>query len=329
VRDGVRHTDAIEACNITTSPLQRLPGAAGSWRRQYLMLMPWAVERLKVQPCDLLISTSSAVMKSIQPPPGVPHLCYCHSPARYLWEQTEDYSVGSGGAMRSLGLRAIRRPFQEWDRRTAWRVARFVANSSHTAARIRRCFDREADVVHPPVRTDFFTPEANMQREDWLLVVAALEPYKRTDLVIEAANRAKVPLKIVGDGSQRAALQAMAGPHVQMFGRVDDEQLRSLYRRAKGLVFPQVEDFGIIAVEAQACGCPVIAYAAGGAMDIVRECSGVLFQEQTVDAIVNAIAAFRAEQFCDSACRANALRFSEDAFDDRIACIVKQMIANR
>jgi glycosyltransferase involved in cell wall biosynthesis len=326
VNDGRFLTDAIARCRVITSPLQRFPGAAGKWRRHYLPLMPWAVERIKVRTCDLLISTSSAVMKSIRPPPSVPHLCYCHSPARYVWEQSDDYALGEGGLMRAWGLKAVRERFQGWDRRTASRVTRFLANSAHTAARIKRCFERDSQVVYPPVRTQFFTIDSSITREDWLLVVAALEPYKRTDIAIEASKQCAMRLKIAGEGSQRAALQAMAGPNVEFLGRVSDETLRNLYRRAKALIFPQTEDFGIIAAEAQATGCPVLAYASGGAREIVVGETGVLFDDQSPQQIVQALRRLESNPVDPGACRRSALRFSEDAFDQAVMGHVEELL---
>lgn len=339
VDDGRHLTDAIAACTVITSPLQRLPRAAGTWRRAYLPLMPWAVERLRVRDdARLLISTSSAVMKSIRPPPGVPHLCYCHSPARYIWEQADEYAAGSGGAVRSMGLRAVRRWFRAWDRRTAndGRVTKFVANSAHTAARIMRCYGRHAIVIHPPVRTEFFTPDESIGREAWLLVVAALEPYKKTDAVIDAAIEAGWQLKIVGGGSQFESLKRRARERrsgsgrggIEMLGRVDDAELRDLYRRARALVFPQVEDFGIVAVEAQSCGCPVIAYAGGGAMEIVTAATGVFMSAQTPDAVIAAAEELETRSIDAHACRANALRFSESRFDARILEEVDRLLAS-
>jgi glycosyltransferase involved in cell wall biosynthesis len=326
VDDGRPLTEAISACRTVTSPLQRFPLASGRLRRHYLPLMPWAVERLRVEPCDLLISTSSAVMKSINPPPGVPHLCYCHSPARYIWEQGSDYGIGAGGRLRGAGLRALRRRFMRWDRRTASRVTRFLANSRHTADRIARCFGREASVVYPPVRTAFFTHDATLEREQWMLVVAALEPYKRTDIVIEAANRGRLPLKVVGGGSQADALRRITGDTVELLGRVDDTTLRDLYRRARALVFPQIEDFGIVPVEAQATGCPVVAYAGGGALETVSEETGVLFQEQSADALLEAVHRLEDRAIDPATCRASAMRFSEDVFDASIVAHVDELL---
>lgn len=327
VNDGRPLTDAIDACNVITSGLQKLPGASGRLRRAYLPFMPRAVNRLNVAPCDLLISTSSAVMKSIKPPPNAPHLCYCHSPARYIWGQTDDYATGAGGRLRSFGLRAIRKRFQAWDKRTADRVTRFLANSAHTAKKIKRSYDRDADVVYPPVRTDRFTIAPDVEREDWMLVVSALEPYKRTDIALEAANQAGFPLKIAGGGSQLEELTRRAKPNVEMLGRVSEDDLLDLYRRARVLIFPQVEDFGIVPLEAQATGCPVIAFAAGGALETVTESTGAFFDRQETDALLDAINAFEAKSIDAAACRANALRFSEAAFDANIMRHVDDLLS--
>jgi glycosyltransferase involved in cell wall biosynthesis len=332
VDDGRSHGSAIDACPRHCSPLQRIPGGRGRLRRHLLPLMPWAVERLRPRPCRLLLSTSSAVMKSIRLPAGAVHVCYCHSPARYAWDQADDYAVGQGGRVRRAGLAAIGPWFRRWDRRTADRVHQFVANSRHTADRIRRCYGREAIVVCPPARTDFFTPGAT-PREPWFLVVAALEPYKRTDLVIEAAERLGVPLRIAGSGSQHDALAARAaiargrGVDVQMLGRVDDEELRELYRRARGLVFPQVEDFGIVPVEAMACGCPVVAVGAGGVLDTVDETVGVLVAEQSADAIGHGMSRLIEATPDPATCRRRAEGFSGAVFDAAMDAVIATALA--
>ncbi|MCZ6837059.1 MAG: glycosyltransferase [Planctomycetota bacterium] len=322
VNDGRFLTDAIADCEVLTSPLQRFPKASGRWRRAYLPLMPWAVGRLKVKPCDLLVSTSSAVMKSIRPPDGAKHICYCHSPARYVWDQMDDYTQGSGGMFRSLGLRLVRTPLQRWDRKTASRVDRFLANSSHTARRIKACYGREAVVVHPPVRTRRFTIERSIEREDFYLVVAALEPYKRTELALEAARKMGFKLTIAGGGTQFDRLKLIAPSNVTLSGRVSEDELLSLYRRAKALIFPQTEDFGIVPVEAQATGCPVIAFKKGGATETITDATGVFFDQPEIDGLIEAIGIFEArskgEEFTVEACRDNAQRFAEAVFDDAI-----------
>lgn len=322
-------TPAIRACRVQTSFIQNMPGGAGRLRRWYLPLMMRAVDSLRVRPCDLLISTSSAVMKSIQPPAGTPHLCYCHSPARYVWGQMHEYGQGSGGGLRSVGLRAIRERFRQWDRAACSRVTRFLANSEHTARKIRTFYGCEAFVVYPPVRTRFFTPDASMPREDWYLLVSALEPYKRVDLVMRAARQFGFPLKVVGTGSQQGAAARMAGGNIEYLGRVDDETLRDLYRRARALIHPQLEDFGIIACEAQACGCPVIAFAQGGALETVTNDTGLLFHDQTIAGVAEGVRAFERELFDARAVRANAERFSEDAFDRAIESHVRELLEGR
>jgi glycosyltransferase involved in cell wall biosynthesis len=321
VSNGRALSEAIGACRVITSPLQHLPGARGRLRRHYLPLMPWAVGRIKVAPCDLLISTSSAVMKSIRPPPGTPHLCYVHAPARYVWGDRAAYGPrrgSAGGRGRAIGLGLLRGALRRWDLATADRVTRFLANSSHIAQQVERCFGRVAHVVHPPVRTGWFTIETGVAREPWALVAGALEPYKRVDLAIEAANRERFLLKVAGSGSEFAALRRIAGPTVEMLGWVDASALRDLYRRARALLMPQVEDFGIGAVEAQACGCPVVAYRAGGALDSITPRSGVFFEQQSAEALADGLRRLERLAIDPAECRRNAKRFSEAAFDQAI-----------
>lgn len=310
--------DAVRArAGVTASFLSRWPGS-GRARRWMLPLYPRAVGGLSralaaahaLRPIDLLISTSSAAIKGLAPPPGVPHLCCCFAPARYLWSRGGDYS----GGLRGLGLRVVGSRLRAWDRRSAAHVTRFVSISRHVQAEVRRCYGRESSIVFPPARTGFYTPDARVKREGFWLVAGALEPYKRTDLAIDAANRAGHRLVVAGDGSAGAVLRRRAGPTVEFHGRVSDRELRDLYRRAGVLVFPQVEDYGIVAVEAQACGLPVVAFRAGGALDTVIDGeTGAFFDVQTPEAVTAAIG--RAPRDAGAACRANAERLGEDQFD--------------
>lgn len=322
--DGNPYGPALDSCPHYVSRIGRLPFARTHLRRWLLPLYPACVADLSAQlarahaaePIDLVISTSSAAIKGLRTPPGVPHLCYCHSPARYVWSQGKEYS----GGLRGLGLKAYGPRFRAWDARTAAHVTTFIANSTHTAREVQRCYRREARVIFPPVRTEFFTP-SNGPRADHWLVVCALEPYKRVDLAIAAANEAGARLVIVGDGSEAQRLRSLAGPTVTFLGRISDEALREEYRHARVLIFPQVEDFGIVAAEAQACGLPVAARRAGGALDIVREgVTGAFFDEPTPAALRRAVDACPAR--CEAACRDNAARFSEAAFD---AAMVREM----
>jgi glycosyltransferase involved in cell wall biosynthesis len=325
--DGRPIGPSVSAFETHVARLGRWPWS-NKLRRWLLARYPAAVGELSGtlarehvrRPIDLLISTSSAAIKGLQAPPGVPHLCYCHSPARYVWSQADQYHSG----LRGIGLRMVGERFRDWDRTTASNVTRFIANSAHTAAEVRRCYGRDSAVIHPPVRAMFFEGEPKPREADgpWL-VVSALEPYKRVDLAIDAANRARHALIVVGDGSERASLEARAGPTVTFTGRVGDDQLAAHYQRASLLLFPQIEDFGIVAVEAQACGLPVVARAAGGALESVLDASavgearstGVLFDQATPQSLLAAIA--RCPRNPD-ACRANAERFSESRFDEAI-----------
>ncbi len=320
--NGAAIGPVIDTIPRVVPPVGRLPGAAGKLRRWMFPLYPLAVEQLSQQlahshasePIDLLISTSSAAIKSLRAPMGVPHLCYCHSPARYAWSQQSDYSQGS--LMRRLGLGLYSPFFRRWDRATANRSDVMLANSSHIASRIARVYGRHADVLHPPVRTDYFTPDPSVNREPHLFVVSALEPYKRVDAAIDAAMRANRPIRIAGAGSDERRLRAHAarlGRDVTFLGRISDEQLRNELRCAHALLYPQTEDFGITAVEAQACGTPVIALAKGGALDTVNDPScGLLVP--TLDAFASAIGRVHHDPH---ACRANALRFSEKRFEQQ------------
>lgn len=329
-------TPAIDALTRTASPLHRWPPAARRW---LLPRYPAAVEWLggalardhAREPIDLLISTSSAAIKGLRPPEGVPHLCYCHSPARYLWAQGGEYARGS--LPRRAGLALFGPSLRRWDERTAAGVTKFLANSRHIARRIEAVYSRDAQVVHPPVRTEFFTPDPAEARQGFWLVAGALEPYKRADLAIDAAVACGQRLVIAGDGSEaprlraharRAARLAGRASPVEFVGRVTDEQLRTLYRRARCLVFPQVEDFGITAVEAQACGCPVVAFRDGGALDTVLEAeTGAFFDEPTPEAIIEAARGCPEDS---GACRANAVRFAEPVFDTTMCGVIGRML---
>ena len=305
----------IEARRVRTSPIQWLPGAARLYR-QYLPLFPFAVEQFDLDDADLVISTSSCAVKSILPPGRARHLCYCHSPMRYGWDQFDSYfgperlgQVGSAVARRVMARLA------RWDRDTATRVDRFVANSRHVAARIARYYNRRATVVHPPVDTQFFTPDPATAPE-YFLVVSALVPYKRIDIAIDAAGRLAAPLVIVGSGPDEARLRARAGSTVRFAGALEGDALREHYRQAIALVLPGEEDFGIAPVEAMACGRPVVALGRGGATETVRHgVTGTLVDDLRVDAFADAMDAARRTPVDSTAIRRHAGQFSEDRFD--------------
>ncbi len=320
--DGRGVTPRIDATATHASPLSRLGWVSRALRRHMLPLYPLAVSRLgdylerlhRRDPINLVISTSSAAIKGLRCPKGVAHLSYIHSPPRYLWSQQDEYSKDS--AIRRMGLALTGPILRRWDKATAANVTAFMANSMHTQQLITNAYERTSVVVHPGVRTDYFTPDAAVPRDGSWLVVCALEPYKRVELAIEAANAAQHSLTIVGDGSHRRMLETLAGPTVRFAGRIDDAELLRAYRRASVLLHPQVEDFGIVAAEAQAAGLAVAAFGKGGAREtVVDGSSGVLFHEQTADSVI--AAANRAQELCGEPCRQSALRFSREAFRER------------
>jgi glycosyltransferase involved in cell wall biosynthesis len=301
----------IEHRRVRTSVIQRLPAPA-RWYREYLPLFPFAIEQFDLDTASLVISTSHCAAKAVVPTGRAVHVCYSHSPMRYAWDQFPSYfgpdRLGRSG---SAAARHVVAWLARWDRDTAHRVHRFVANSAYVAGRIGRYYNRRASVLHPPVDTEFFTPGHDAPG-DYFLVVSALVPYKRVDTAIRAAARLGVPLKIVGTGPDAEHLQAIAGSGVEFLGRVDDETLRQLYRGARALVLPGEEDFGIAPVEALACGRPVVALGQGGACETVEQgVSGWL-----VDPAVTGDAA-RVEAFADAMARVDDLPLSSSALHDR------------
>jgi glycosyltransferase involved in cell wall biosynthesis len=255
----------------------------------------------------------------------VPHLCYCLTPMRYAWDQFDAYfGPARIGGIGSAAMRPVMARLARWDRATARRVDRYVAISHYVAGRIRRYYNREATVVYPPVDTDFFHPDSS-RPERFALVVSALVPYKRLDLAIAACRLARVPLTIVGDGPERSALERTAGADVRFPGRLSNEDVRALYRRAAVTLLPGEEDFGIVPLEAQACGRPVVALGRGGALETVRPGeTGALVDAPSPEAFADAIAAV-VDRPCDSvAIRRHAEQFSRARFGDRMAALIAE-----
>ena len=242
---------AIEARRIVTSVAQRLPNPARFYRH-YLPLYPLAVELFDLDGYDLVISSSHCAVKSVVPTGRAVHVCYCHSPMRYAWDQFGAYfGPDQVGPIASRLLRPVMRQLARWDAATVGRVDRFLANSQYVASRIRRYYNRGSTIVYPPVDTDFYTPDGQSGSPSFL-IVSALVPYKRVDVAIQACHHVGVPLRIVGTGPERARLQDLAGPDVEFLGWQSDEQIRQLYRQSTAALLPGIEDFGIVPVEAQA-----------------------------------------------------------------------------
>ena len=320
----------------TTSFIQRMP-RAWKWFRYYLGLMPLAVEQFDLSGYDLVLSSSHAVAKGVLTGPATLHVSYVHSPMRYAWDLQHQYlrqsrlDRGHKGAMTRWLLGRLR----VWDHASAARPDVILANSEWIAGRIRKAWRRESSVVHPPVDLDGFP--YRQSRGDTYVIASRLVAYKRVDLVAEAFRA--MPdreLVIVGDGPEMPRVRAAAAgaPNISIRGRLPQDELVALLQQARGFVFAAEEDFGIGMVEAQACGTPLIAFGRGGAADIVQDgVTGVLFAEQSVEAIAGAVQRFEGLGFASEACRANAERFSRDAFranmlrEIRAACAARGMPA--
>jgi glycosyltransferase involved in cell wall biosynthesis len=318
----------IENRRITTSFLQRMPGMEARYRF-FLPLFPWAIERFDLRDYDLIFSASHCVAKAVRVPPRALHLCFCFTPMRYVWDRYDDYfGKRAGWAVRAL-MPPVAAALRRWDRATAARVHHFIAISRFVAERIRRCYGRPADVIYPPVDIRRF--RLAEEPGEFYLVVSALTPYKRVDLAVAAANRLGIRLVVVGSGPEEARLRALAGPTVEFLGWRSDEDVAELYARCHALVFPPVEDFGIVLLEAMASGRPVIALGQGGALETVvpldggsETPTGILFPEPTVDALVAAIRRFEANahRFEPKALRARAEVFDRPLFKERVATYV-------
>ena len=315
----------IERRRIVTSFVQRLPQAAERYR-SYLPLFPAAMRRFDFSSYDLVLSSSHAVAKAARQRPGATHVCYCYTPMRYVWDLYDDYFGARASRAARLVMPSVAAALRRWDRRTSVRPDRIVAISHFVADRIRRVWNRGADVIHPPVDVGRFTIAADP--DDYYLVVSALAPYKRVDLAIAAATRMRRRLLVVGTGPEAHRLAALAGPSVEMLGWRSDADIAELYARCRALLFPTMEDFGIVPLEAMAAGRPVVAYGVGGATETVRGLdatdtspTGVFFRDQTVEALVAAMETFERNEsrFEPKALRARAEAFDRPIFRDRIS----------
>ncbi|HXE46232.1 MAG TPA: glycosyltransferase [Conexibacter sp.] len=299
---------------VRPSALQRL-GVAQDGFRRLLPAFPLAARRLLREPVDLVVSSSSAFAHGVRPPGEALHVCYCHSPFRYAWHERAR-ALEEARRWQRAPLGVVLEQVRRWDVRAAARVSHYVANSRITQERIERCYGREAPIVHPPVAVERFSPRAP---EDYVLFVGEVTRHKRVELAIEAARRADVPLVVVGSGPELERLRALHGDRVRFTGRVDDAELVELVGRARAQVVPNVEEFGIAAVEAQASGRPVVAAAAGGALETVIDgVTGVHVEPGSVDALAEALREVDFDRFDSAAIRAHAERFSTAAFQRRL-----------
>jgi glycosyltransferase involved in cell wall biosynthesis len=322
VRGSVSPT--IERLRPHTSFVQHLP-LVRRFYRHYLPLFPTAIEQFSFDRFDLVVSLSHCCAKSIVHPAQVQHLCYCLTPMRYAWDQFDAYfGPARVGRLGSAVMRPVMARLARWDRDTANRVDRYVAISHYVAGRIRRYYNRVPTVIYPPVDTEYFHPDA-AGPSGFALVVSALVPYKRIDLAIAACHLAGVPLKIAGDGPERGALERAAGADVEFLGRRSNEEIRELYRRAAVTLLPGEEDFGIVPLEAQACGRPVVALARGGAVEtVVPGETGILVSEAAPEAFADGITQALGRQFDTGAIRRHAEGFSRARFVDEMTAQIDE-----
>jgi hypothetical protein len=303
--------------------VQKLPFSS-KWFRQYLALMPLAIEQLDVSSYDLVISSSHAVAKGVITGPDQLHICMCYSPIRYAWDLQHQYlkEAGLSSGLKSAMARWMLHKLRIWDLRTANGVDEFIAISRFIARRIERVYRRDSEIIYPPVDIDGF--EQKNEKEDFYVTVSRMVPYKRIDLIVEAFS--KMPerkLVVIGSGTGRIERQWSASPNIKFLGEQPFKSVRDHISRAKAFVFAAEEDFGIAPVEAQACGTPVIAYGKGGSLETIagspkcmRDRTGVFFQSQTVESLIKAVLEFEAlpEPIRPEACRVNAERFSIPRF---------------
>lgn len=318
VVDRARMPQTILAHQINTSFIARLPGAVRHYQK-YLPLMPLALEQLDLRGYDLVISSESGPAKGVITGENTLHLCYCHTPMRYLWNMYHDYRENTNSITRAL-MAPTFNYLRQWDLASSARVDHFIANSTAVQRRIAKTYRRAADIIHPPVAVEDFTP--TQKPEDFYLLCSQLVPYKRADIAVAAFNRLGKKLVVVGEGSERQKLSRLAGPTVQILGPQPFESLRSLYGKCRALIFPGEEDFGIVPVEAMASGRPVIAYDKGGVRDSVRDgIGGILYPEPGVEGLIAAVARFEAMEsaFSPATIVAEAARFSASRFRAEMA----------
>jgi glycosyltransferase involved in cell wall biosynthesis len=314
--DGLRGT-LWEQVRVKTSMLQRIP-LARKHHRAFLPLYPMAAEQFDLRDYNLVLSSSYAVAKGVLTSSDQLHICYCHSPMRYIWDLTFEYLQASGlsGGLKSFLVRSIFHYIRLWDAVSALRVNEFVANSHYIAHRIEKCYNRTATVIYPPVDVDQFC--VSDRKDDYFVTVSRLVPYKRVDIAVEAFNRLGLPLHVIGEGPAKKQLKTLAKRNITFLGQLPSEELREHLSRARGFVFCAEEDFGIVNVEAQASGLPVIAFGRGGALETVVDGeTGLFFYRQDVASLIEAVQEFlRKESSFDPArIRANAEQFPRSRFE--------------
>lgn len=319
---------------VKTSFIQKLPFAK-KWFRTYLPLMPLAIEQFDFSNYDLVVSSSHAVAKGVITGPDQTHICMCYSPMRYAWDLQQQYLENSKFSLLKKWIaKALMHYLRIWDIRTAHSVDSYIAISKFIAKRIKKTYGRNSTIIFPPVDVEKF--QFSKDKKDYYLTVSRLVPYKKVDLIAQAfTEMPDKKLVIIGDGPARAKVQDSCGPNVQFLGERDDKEVVDYMRHAKAFIFAAKEDFGIAPLEAQACGTPVIAFAAGGALETVSgldslKPTGVFFENQTVMSLMNAVAEFENSEYKvdPASCRENAMRFSPDKFDMEFITFVANAVSD-
>jgi len=310
--------------NIITSGLQKIP-AINKFFKYFLILMPGIWEKTDLSDYDLVISSSSGFVKGVKTGHNNQHICYCHNSTRYLWDDKEEY-IGNlpEGRILKIFLPKVLNRLQNWDFSKAQEVNYFIANSHFTADKIKKNYKRDSVVIYPPLRVaDFYLAD---KIEDYYLIVSRLRPYKKVDLAIEAFNNLKLPLKIIGSGTELKKLKKIAHSNIEFLGEVPDRVRNHYLSHCKAFIYPQIEDFGISALEAMASGRPVIAYGRGGALEtVVENKTGVFFQEQTWESLAHKILRFDANKFNPKIIREHAKNFDEAKFKQKILNFIEAL----
>ena len=316
-------SSVIENMDVRTSFLQKMPGVENKYRT-FLPLFPSAIESFDLSSYDLVLTSSHCVAKGAKSASDALNICYCYTPVRYAWKFFDEY-FGKEKPLKKWMISQVIKRLRAWDMKTNERIDYFIAISDNIRNRIRGYYSREADVIYPPVDVDLHGNESIPGKEDYYLVVSALEPYKKVDIAIEAFNSSGKPLIVIGKGTEEEKLKSISKENIKFYGWIDDSDLIKFYSGSKALIFPGEEDFGIVPVEAQAYGKPVIAYGAGGALETIiplerENPTGVFFDEQNADSLNKAIENFeeRRDSFSSESIKNNAHRFNRNRFKEEM-----------
>jgi len=322
--DARKMPQIFQEMEIRTSFMQYFPWVSALFR-YYLLFYPLAFESFDLSEYEVILSSSSAWAKGIRKNENQLHICYCHNPMRFVWRYQDYIKWEPVPAFIKQFLPWLLEPIKRWDLQTAQKVDYFIANSRTVAERIKKIYRRESVIINPPVDCSFFKPSD--QDQDYFLVVSRLSPYKRIDLAVEAFKKLDLPLKIIGDGPARKKLEAAAGENIEFLGKIGDAELRQRLAGCRALVFPGEEDFGIVPLEAMACGRPVIAFNGGGAQEtIIDGENGVFFESQTADSLMRAVEKFQFMVFNKTSIREHAQKFDKEIFKLKIKEFVTERL---